>query len=59
VLGAGNARTKAAISDQFQYFYVGSENTEDAVLKIRFRQALIAPAVICSSSKEDVGAAQR
>jgi hypothetical protein len=48
-----NSRTKAPISDQFQYSYIGSESTEDAVFKIRFHQALIvASTVICSPSQE-------
>jgi hypothetical protein len=47
-----NARTKAPISDQFQYSYLGSDPPGDAVFKIRFHQALIVASTVIRSPPE-------
>jgi hypothetical protein len=44
-----NARTKAPISDQFEYSYLGSDPPGDAVFKIRFHQALILASTVIHS----------
>jgi hypothetical protein len=49
-----NARTKAPISDQFQYSYVlGTSPPIDAVFKIRFHQALMAASTVIHSPQAD------
>jgi hypothetical protein len=45
-----NARTRAPISDQFHYSYVGSDPPgKDAVFKMRFHQALIVGSIVIYS----------
>jgi hypothetical protein len=45
-----NARTRAPISDQFQYSYLGSDPPGDAVFKIRFHQAVLVASTVIHST---------
>jgi hypothetical protein len=47
-----NARTSAPISDQFQYSYLGSDPSGDAVFKIRFHQAVLVASTVIRSPSE-------
>jgi hypothetical protein len=46
---SNSRRTKAPISDQFEYSYLGSDPPGDAVFKIRFHQALIVASTVIRS----------
>jgi hypothetical protein len=52
-----NARTKAPISDQFEYSYLGSDPTGDAVFKIRFHQTLIVASTVILDGRARTGGA--
>jgi hypothetical protein len=45
-----NARTRAPISDQFQYSYICTDPPGDAVFKIRFHQAVVVASTVIHST---------
>jgi hypothetical protein len=47
-----NAQTRAPISDQFQYSYLGSDPPGDAVFKMRFHQSMLVASTVIHSPSE-------